>query len=907
MAFLPPALSLSSLIPAATPPLQHFVLRNGLNVYLQEDPRSPLACIKLCYHVGASHDPLGHTNLAHVLEHMVFEGSAKLAPGQLSRVISRLGGVINATTQDDGTVYEVTLPAARLEVALEALGDAMANASLTSDGFDRAVKAVNDERRLKFDNAPEQQAFEHHRRLAYGSSRYAALSFGDAVDLHSMKLDTVRTWYRTWYHPNNATLVVVGHVDRMRLQGWVKRHFGPWGAAVLPASPVPGQAAAHQARQQAITLPGLRDGLYLSFNVPSLATAESTATAVALMLLPELLANGADSLLYASLVRDRQVLTGIQALYDQLTRGDTLLTLYAFSNPDRGTPQQAVEQVRHVIDAIRQAPPAAQMLEALKFRLLTTWLIARDTPQRQAESIASYALSGLKPEVHDQVLQALIALTPVDIQLAAQRFLVDDRMTVTHMLAPQNSAPGGSEHRPLSCADLASGLAAADFSTLQSAAGIDSRQLLPPAQSVQTWKTANGSRVAFIARQGSPLFELRLRFNAGACQDADTPGLAALTLYTVDQGIEALDAQDFAAGLSGLGASVQRHISHDHARIDLSAHCAAPLREAALELFTAMVARPALQADAYSGIQARVLRYLQRRENSPAQRIDVEVLSRLFPQHAYGRDYAGTSVSVADIDVDQVRAFHQRAYTAANLEITLVGDLSQSEARKMLDTLTQALPSTRSPLPPPQPATPLNKATTLHLEQAGSNCEVTLALPLDVARADAEYTAMVVTHEILGAGFESRLVTELRERRNLTYSISSHLRTYRAASVLYISWDIDPAYLDASVERVKRVIQCFIEHGPSQDELELAINQLGGGLLRSFADNNALATQLADLGPDALATDHYAVYLQQLAQQSPATVQAAARRLLAIERCVAISVGPRTEQQALPALPVTDQ
>lgn len=904
---LPPTVNLSSLIPAAKPPLQHFVLDNGLNVYLQEDPRSALACVQLCYHVGASHDPLGHTNLAHLLEHMLFEGSAKLAPGQLSRVIGRLGGVTNASTQDDGTVYEVTLPAARLEVALEILGDTMANASLTASGFERAVKAVNDERRLKLDNDPEQQAFEYHKRLAHGSSPYAAPSFGDAVDLHYMKPDTVRTWYRTWYHPNNATLVVVGNVDRVRLQGWVERYFGPWRAAVLPALPGPSQTAGHQARQQAIRLPGLRDGLYLSFNVPSLATAESTATAAALMLLPELLANGADSMLYASLVRDRHVLTGIEAFYDHLTRGDTLLTLYAYSIPDQGTPQQAIEQIRNILDAVRQTPPRAQTLDALKFRLLTALLIARDTPQKQAQSIASYTLSGLKPEVHDQVLQALIALTPEDIQVAAQRFLADDRMAVTLMLVPQDTAAQVSERLPLTCADLAGRLATADFSALQSAASIDTHHLLPPAQSVHTWDTANGSRAAFIATQGSPLFELRLRFNAGACQDGDTPGLAALTLYTLDQGIENLGAQGFAASLSGLGASVRRDISHDHARIGLSAHCTAPLREAALELFTAMVARPALEADAYSSIQARVLRYLQRRESSPAQRIDVEMLSRLFPQHAYGHDCSGTSISVAGIDVDKVRAFHRRAYTAANLEITLVGDLSLTEARQMLDTLTQALPSNRAALLPPQPATPLDEAIAVHLEQTGSNCEVTLALPLDVTRSDAEYTAMVVTHELLGAGFESRLVAELRERRNLTYSIDSHLRTYRAATFLYISWDIDPAYLEASVELVKQVIQCFIEHGPSQDELELAVNQLGGGLLRSFSDNDALATRLADLGADTVTTDHPAVYLQQLAQLTPAAVQAAARRLLAIERCVCLSIGPRTGQKALPALTAIDQ
>jgi zinc protease len=168
------------------------------------------------------------------------------------------------------------------------------------------------------------------------------------------------------------------------------------------------------------------------------------------------------------------------------------------------------------------------------------------------------------------------------------------------------------------------------------------------------------------------LFELSLRFNAGACQDGDTRALRRLRCIRSIKASKPWTPKASRRAQRPRGKRAARHQPRPCANRPERTLRSAPLREAALELFTAMVARPALEADAYSGIQARVLRYLQRRESSPAQRIDVEMLSRLFPQHAYGRDCSGTSVSVAGIDVDKVRAFHQRAYTAANLEITLV-------------------------------------------------------------------------------------------------------------------------------------------------------------------------------------------------------------------------------------------
>ncbi len=159
-----------------------------------------------------------------------------------------------------------------------------------------------------------------------------------------------------------------------------------------------------------------------------------------------------------------------------------------------------------------------------------------------------------------------------------------------------------------------------------------------------------------------------------------------------------------------------------------------------------------------------------------------------------------------------------------------------------------------------------------------------------------------MANQIVGGSFQSRLVSELRERRALTYAIHSRLHHYRAASVLIVSWDIQPQYLDASLELVRLVLRCFIEQGPNPVELDMARSQLLGKQLRTFADDEELATLLAEINAQGLPADHCSGYSARLAQVSAAQVQAAARQAFDPNRCVVVSVGPNVAQKPLPAL-----
>ncbi|MDR6715393.1 zinc protease [Pseudomonas hunanensis] len=421
----------------ASPPLQQFTLANGLTVYLREDHRAPLVSVQLWYHVGSSYEPPGHSGLSHLLEHLMFEGSSKLAPGEYSTLVSRLGGEPNALTTHDATCFPVTLPSSRLEVVLEAMADAMASATLDPAAFARELQVVMAERRSTVDDNPLALAIEAAQRLAHGTSTYATPVIGHQADLEQMTWAQVSTWYQSWYHPNNATLVVVGDLDLERLQPLVERHFGPIPANRLPLSARPTPGSSLVQRRQQLALPGMRDGLIMAFNMPSQATARSLQEACALRLLPQLLGNGNSARLPQRLLHQRQLLQAMSAAYAHQLRGDSLLSLYMFTNPQQGTPEQAMPQVWAEIEQLHHSAPSERELNRAKARLLASLVFARDNIAEQGHALGRAASSGLDPSQLAHEAQAINSVSPEDVQRVALTYLTQDRLSTTYMTAAE--------------------------------------------------------------------------------------------------------------------------------------------------------------------------------------------------------------------------------------------------------------------------------------------------------------------------------------------------------------------------------------------------------------------------------------------------------------------------------------
>lgn len=443
-----------------------------------------------------------------------------------------------------------------------------------------------------------------------------------------------------------------------------------------------------------------------------------------------------------------------------------------------------------------------------------------------------------------------------------------------------------------------------DMTRLTSLQGLDLNHLEPVDTHVQTWTTEAGTRVQFVEARGLPVVDLVLRFGAGVVQDTDKSGLAALTLYMLDEGSDGLTASEHAVALERLGAEVSKEVRLEEAVLSLRSLSQRTLLDPALALFGAMAAKPDFLPAALEKVKSQTLAYTASRLRNPIVQARSAAFGYLFDGHPYGNPNGTTPEGIEAVTVDDLRAFHRRAYSASNLQMTLVGDLSTTEAKAIAHRISQTLPQDWTALPPPAVAEV--PAMTLHVERPGaSNC-VLLALPMNVPANDPQFLAMVLASEILTSGLDSRLMTELRQRRGLTYDVSSKISAMRSGGVFMIEWDIASDLVEASKTLVGTLLQRFIDEGPTEAELEQARHQLAGELLRNVAQNKRLAGLLSATARQRQPEGYLNGYNAMLNGLTTGAVRETLRRRLDLRQAVWVSVGPSVDQQPLPELPDTD-
>ena len=438
---------------------------------------------------------------------------------------------------------------------------------------------------------------------------------------------------------------------------------------------------------------------------------------------------------------------------------------------------------------------------------------------------------------------------------------------------------------------------------LTSARDLDLDSIEPITTQVQAWQNDYGSRVRFVETRGLPMVDLTLRFRAGTASDQALKGLAALTLYMLDEGSDGLNAAQLDSRMQALGAIVGKEIRLDHASVSLRTLSAPDILAPAVALLTTMLAKPDFPSAALQTVKAQLNAHDGARRNTQYWQPSIALHRHLYSGHPYA-----TALSIPEdierITVDDLRGFHRRAYSASNLDIAIVGDLSREDAIALAQGISSALPqgwaaAALAEVPEPQ-------AATLHVAWDSPNALASITLPMNVPANEAEHLPLTLANEVLGGGLESRLMKELRQRLDLTYDIRSTYKVCSAASRLSIQWDSRPEQLQSSVERVEALLRTYVHEGPNADELRRARQKLAGECLREVATNATLVERLAYLGSHDLPDDYLNTYMSRLHEQTPAIIGEVIRRRFDLERKVLITVG-MTPELGSPAVPPGDQ
>ena len=442
--------------------------------------------------------------------------------------------------------------------------------------------------------------------------------------------------------------------------------------------------------------------------------------------------------------------------------------------------------------------------------------------------------------------------------------------------------------------------AAADngFGGLTSVAGMDVRQAGIKVPQVQSWTTEAGSRVLFVPARELPMIDLEVRIAAGSAVAADKPGVAALTLYMLDEDTQDRSAYELAERLDRLGVKFSKAIHRDYMKLSLRSLSTPEQRDSAIDLLIEMLARPALKEAQLQHLKSELLAIEERQRNVPAAMLKNGLYGYLFAGHPYAEQAHGTPEAIKAVTARELKDFHAAHYVARNLSLSIVGDLGEADAQAIARKISQALPVGTAQ--PKLPAPALVEPEIFHLERPGSATNVMLAFPLTVRQSDPDFIALLLASEILGGGINSRLMQELRVARGLSYGIAANLVALDSAGMLRIEWDVAARYNNGTQDLVLETVKTLVNQGPTQAELDEALQQLAAQALKQVSQNGSLVELLTLLNGDRAAFDQYFTHLQQARRLTPDDIKAALQRHLNPERTVFISAGPDEQQAELP-------
>ena len=434
---------------------------------------------------------------------------------------------------------------------------------------------------------------------------------------------------------------------------------------------------------------------------------------------------------------------------------------------------------------------------------------------------------------------------------------------------------------------------------LQSLAELDGKAPSHRNLNVQTWNTAEGAKVLFVEARELPMFDLRLIFSAGSSQDGNAQGLALLTNAMLNEGVAGKDVGAIAQGFEGLGADFGNGAYKDMAVASLRSLSAMDKREPALKLFAEVVGKPTFPADSLARIKNQMLAGFEYQKQNPGKLASLELMKRLYGDHPYAHASDGTAKSVPGISLDQLRAFHAKAYAAGNVVIALVGDLSRSDAEAVAAQVSAALPKGPALAKIAQPSEP--KASIGHIEFPSSQTSLMLA-QLGIDRDDPDYAAVSLGNQILGGGgFGTRLMSEVREKRGLTYGVYSGFTPMQARGPFMINLQTRAEMSEGTLKLVQDVLADYLKTGPTQKELDDAKRELAGSFPLSTASNADIVGQLGAMGFYNLPLSYLEDFMRQSQALTVEQVTTALNKHLSVDKMVIVTAGPTVAQKPLPA------
>ena len=825
-------------------PFEKFELANGLQVVMHVDKSDPVVAVELMAHVGSAREIEGRTGFAHLFEHLLFLESENLGKGGLDKMSARIGGSgANGSTSRDRTNYLQTVPNDALEKMIWAEADKLGwfINTVTDPVLAKEKKVVKNEKRQSYDNRP----YGHNqviidRNLYPKDHPYNWQVIGSLEDLQNATLEDVKTFFRKWYVPNNATLVLSGDFDPVQAKKWVQKYFEeiPRGEEITPLEKRPGI---------------VKETKYLFYEdnfarLPMLTLAWPTVElyqkdSYALDILTQYLSQGKKAPLNQVLVDDLK-LTSSTFMYNRSAEiaGQMQLSVRGFANVDLN---EVYNGIKKAFEKFEKEGISNKDLNRIKAGLETRFYNSLSSVLGKGTNLASFNTYANDPGFINKEINYTLGVTKEDVMRVYNTYIKNKNFIATSFvpkgmaklaIKDSNEAIIKEEKIIQGAEEKFDPKIAAKYEKTPSK--IDRATEPPYGKSPElsvpnVWEDylSNGIKVFGLENSEVPLVRFNLVIDGGQLlEKIDKLGVANLTASLMNRGTKNKTVAQLEEAIQELGASIR--ISTSKEDITIGVTTLAKNYDKTLALVEEILLEPRWDATEFELLKKSVVGNLRQQKASPTT-----IASNVYNELIYGKEnirsknILGTIESVGNITLDDLKLFYTNYISPSVAKMHVVGDIGKEKVIASLSNLESKWASKEVNIPVYKTPEAPNKPTVYFYDVPNAKQSVINFGAPALAATDTDfYPATVMNYILGGGGFASQLTQELREGKGYTYGIGSGFSGTKAAGQFTISSRVRTNVTLESAQLVKKIIT---DYPTNFSEKDLATTK--GFLIKSNA------------------------------------------------------------------------
>ena len=856
-------------------PYEKFVLDNGLTLVVHEDRKAPIVAVNIWYHVGSRNETPGKTGYAHLFEHLMFQGSEH-SDGEYLELLEKVGATdLNGTTWFDRTNYYQTVPVGALDRVLFLESDRMGHmlGAIDQAVLDEQRGVVQNEKR-QGDNQPYSKVWEHLLRQVFPPDHpYSWETIGSMEDLNAASLEDMQTWFKTYYGPNNAVLVVAGDVDADDVRNRVEKYFGD-----IPAGPplavVEEWIPLHTSERREYMQDRVpQERIYIAWTSPRWGTQEAHYLEMA----QAVLASGKNSRLYERLVYREQLATDISM--EGFAFEIAGLTVIEASVRDGIDIRVVEDAIREEIQRFIDKGPTRDELERIKVQARAAFIRGIERiggPGSKSAVLAENMVYGDDPGLYQFRQDNFAAATRDDLQQVTAKWLGRPPYVADVVPYPEFTQAAGGADR--SAVPVPAAPAPTQFPTIEHA------------------ELSNGLKLAVVHRPTIPDVSFNMIFDAGYA--SDQPGLAgqsSMAMSMLDEGAGELTALEISEQLSMLGAVVGTGAGLDTASVSLAA--LSENLDPSLELFAKIVLEPSFPANELERLRTQYLTVIQQEKSTPTS-----MALRLLPQLLYGDGHAysqpltgsGSEASIKALNRSDLLDWHATWFKPNNATMVIVGDTTIDAIKPRLEALFKDWQPGEVPTKNITAVEPKSSDTVYLIDKPQAEQSLIFAGQLITPLDNPDEVAIKAMNDVLGGQFSSRVNMNLREEKHWSYGARSLIWATRAQRPFIVYAPVQTDKTGPALAEINKEITTIREaNPPTQDELTRIQRSRTLSLPGRWETNGAVAGAVTEIVAYDLPNDHWDRYAEEINNLSLDQVKDAAVNTLSPEQTVWVVVGDR--------------